>query len=146
MFQKLVDHHRRAATKAPAEDLAFIVADRLASRSDSELCKTGQLDQAQPCNVSGNVITVPCCAYCDQPATRSIPANPEHVCFDHALEFWTGLMAFVKERADQCEKEVRPCTCRACVSLGASHQRARAITAAGPPPQDTDDVQVRRAS
>ena len=104
------------------------------------------MDQAQPCIVFGTVIPVECCAYCEQPATKSIPANPGQVCFDHALEFWTGLLAFVKERADQCEKEVRPCTCRACVALGAAYERANAIAAAGPPPRDTVVVQVRRAS
>ncbi len=76
----------------------------------------------------------------------NIPANPGHVCFDHALEFWTGLLAYVKERADQCEKHVRPCTCRACVTLGAWYKRANAIAAAGPPPRDTEIVPVRRAS
>lgn len=104
------------------------------------------MNQAQPCIVFGIAMTVECCPYCQQPATKSIPANPGHVCFDHALEFWTGLLAYVKERTDECEKHVRPCTCRACVALDASYERANAIAAAGPAPQDTELVQVRRAS
>ncbi len=115
-------------------------------QEDGWLCKTEQIDRAQPCIVFGIVMTVECCAHCEQPATKEIPANPGHVCLDHALEFWTGLLAYVKERADQCEKEVRPCTCRACVALDASFERAKAIAAAGPPPLETELVPVRRAS
>ena len=127
------------------KDLASLVADTH-FKGDGRLCKTGQIDQTELCIVFDTVITIDCCAYCEQPATMSIPANPGYVCADHALEFWTGLVAYVKERADQCEKEVRPCSCRACVALGASYERAKAIAAAGPPPRDTELVQVRRAS
>jgi hypothetical protein len=37
--------------------------------------------------------------HCGQPATLRIPTTPEHVCRSHAIEFWTGLLAFTNERA-----------------------------------------------
>jgi hypothetical protein len=40
------------------------------------------------------------CAYCGQPATLRIPATPDQVCRVHAIEFWTGLLAFTSTRAD----------------------------------------------
>jgi len=46
-----------------------------------------------------------CCAYCEQPATIRIVSNPEQVCFDHAMEFWTGLMLYVRDTADTCVKQ-----------------------------------------
>ena len=33
-----------------------------------------------------------------------IASNPEHVCFEHALEFWTGLLIYARERAGACVK------------------------------------------
>ena len=40
---------------------------------------------------------MPC--HCGQPATLRIPSIPEHVCRAHAIEFWTGLLAFTNDRA-----------------------------------------------
>ena len=40
------------------------------------------------------------CAYCSQPATLRIPATPDQVCRVHAIEFWTGLLAFTSKRAE----------------------------------------------
>ena len=37
------------------------------------------------------------CAYCQLPATATIPATPGHVCVTHAIEFWGAFMAFAKE-------------------------------------------------
>ena len=37
--------------------------------------------------------------YCGQPATLRIPSIPEQVCRVHAIEFWTGLLAFTNQRA-----------------------------------------------
>jgi len=43
-----------------------------------------------------------CCAYCDQPASATIPvAGSDHVCPTHAREFWQGLMAYAKDRANE---------------------------------------------
>ena len=38
------------------------------------------------------------CSYCNQPATHVIIANPHKVCYTHALEFWTGLLAYTHGR------------------------------------------------
>jgi hypothetical protein len=34
------------------------------------------------------------CEYCSELATVRIPSISNRVCVDHAIEFWTGLMAF----------------------------------------------------
>jgi hypothetical protein len=33
-----------------------------------------------------------------------IVSNPEQVCFEHALEFWTGLLAHVRDGPDRYAK------------------------------------------
>lgn len=40
------------------------------------------------------------CAYCGRPATLKIASNPDDVCFEHAVEFWTGLLAYVRSRSE----------------------------------------------
>jgi hypothetical protein len=40
------------------------------------------------------------CAYCGQRATEEIPSIPSNVCLAHVIEFWTGLLAYVKDRSD----------------------------------------------
>jgi hypothetical protein len=67
------------------------------------------------------------CAYCGQRATVHIPSNPEHVCREHAVEFWTGLLAYVKDRTDHRETPDTPCTCRTCNQLSAVSSRLAAI-------------------
>ena len=74
-----------------------------------------------------------CCAYCGQRATVHIPSNPEHVCRTHAVEFWTGLMAYVKDRADPGETQDTPCTCEACNQLSAVNARLIAVAAGAAP-------------
>ena len=49
---------------------------------------------------------------------------PEHVCAQHAHEFWTGLLAFAGDRSESCASE--------------SELRASAIAAAGPAPWPQD--------
>jgi hypothetical protein len=39
-----------------------------------------------------------------------IVSNPEHVCFDHALEFWTGLLVYAREHSDPRVKHERLCS------------------------------------
>jgi hypothetical protein len=40
-----------------------------------------------------------------------IPSNPEHVCFEHGLEFWTGLLTCVKDGSHECpnREALHPC-------------------------------------
>ena len=87
-----------------------------------------------------------CCAYCGEPATLKIVSNPEQVCLEHALEFWSGLLGYVRDHSAPCVKHEGSCTCRACEELTAAFVRARAIAAAGPAPQDDDRFQIRLAS
>ena len=87
-----------------------------------------------------------CCAYCGEPATLKIISNPDQVCLEHALEFWTGVLDYVRHNADACVKHEGVCSCRACEELSAAYRRARAIAAAGPSPQDHERFQIRLAS
>jgi hypothetical protein len=57
-----------------------------------------------------------------------IVSNPEQVCFEHAMEFWTGLLDHVGDRGDP------------------SDVRAIAIAVAGPPPVGREHFAVRLAS
>lgn len=54
------------------------------------------------------------CAYCRQRATVKIPSIPGRVCFDHALEFWTGLLAYANDHSEGGQRQGTPCTCEAC--------------------------------
>jgi hypothetical protein len=49
------------------------------------------------------------CAYCGQRATVEIPSTPSHVCLTHAIEFWTGLLAHVKNRPAEFQTLEPPC-------------------------------------
>jgi hypothetical protein len=82
-----------------------------------------------------------CCAYCVQPATMRIVSNPEHVCFEHALEFWAGLLVCAKPHPDPCLRHQQWCTWLSCEELGASDLRAIAIAAAGPSPREHEQFQ-----
>jgi hypothetical protein len=73
-----------------------------------------------------------------------IASNPEQVCFEHALEFWTGLLVYAREDADARVKHEQ--SGRWSEQLSASDLRAVAIAAAGPPPRDRERVQMRLAS
>ena len=86
------------------------------------------------------------CAYCGQPATMKIVSNPEQVCLEHALEFWTGLLACARDRSTPCVKQERLCDCPSCEESSASYLRAIAIAAAGPSPGEHERFQIRLAS
>ena len=75
-----------------------------------------------------------------------IVATPDLVCFEHALEFWTGLLAYVRERSEPCLKQEGVCSCWSCREVSASYRRAIAIAAAGPPPRDQERLPIRLAS
>ena len=38
------------------------------------------------------------CAYCEHQAMTTITSNPNRVCREHAVEFWTGLVAYARDR------------------------------------------------
>jgi hypothetical protein len=82
------------------------------------------------------------CAYCQQPATVHIPSNPEHVCRAHAVEFWTGLLAYVKDRTDLGETRDTPCTCETCIQLSAVNARLTAIEGGVAASRDADSVSL----
>jgi len=75
-----------------------------------------------------------------------IVSNPEQVCLQHALEFWTGLLAYARDRRDACVKDHELCTCPLCEESSASYLRAAAISAAGPSPRKHERFQIRLAS
>lgn len=72
-----------------------------------------------------------CCAYCERRATSTIVSCPEKVCFEHALEFWTGLLAYARDLSEDSK---------------ASQLRVAAIAAVGPSPGDHADFSIRLAS
>jgi hypothetical protein len=76
------------------------------------------------------------CPYCHHPATMTIVATPDHVCVEHALEFWTGLLAYTRGRSAACVKNDEVCDCPLCEEHGAQQRRASAITSVGPSPGD----------
>lgn len=76
----------------------------------------------------------------------SIISSPNQVCFEHALEFWTGLLAYTRGRSGPCVKHEMPCTCPVCEELTASQLRAAAIARVGRSPGDHEDFPVRLAS
>jgi hypothetical protein len=87
-----------------------------------------------------------CCAYCHRQATTKIVGTLEQVCADHATEFWTGLLAYVRDRAAFCVKQERFCTCRSCKEFSEVGLRAVAIAVAGPSPPDPECFPIRVAS
>lgn len=105
-----------------------------------------------------------CCAYCERPATmRIVSSDHEQVCFDHALEFWAGLLGYARDRSKPSVKHEPLCTCQSCEELTASYRRATAVTAAteelsassrramavaaaGPSPGERDRFPIRLAS
>jgi hypothetical protein len=76
----------------------------------------------------------------------NILSNPARVCFEHALEFWTGLLVYARDHSEPCVKQERLCTCRSCEESTASSQRALAIAAARPSPGDHERFPIRLAS
>lgn len=75
-----------------------------------------------------------------------IASYPDEVCLEHALEFWTGLLSYARDRAEPCVKHERVCTCWACQEMSAAYRRSLAIAAAGPPPRYQERSLIRLAS
>jgi hypothetical protein len=86
------------------------------------------------------------CAYCNLEATMIIVSAPQQVCFKHALEFWTGLLAYTHDRSGPCLRTEGPCTCPGCEEQDAAQLRAAAIASVGPSPGDHEDYSIRLAS
>jgi len=76
------------------------------------------------------------CSYCQKPATLTIVATPHQVCFDHALEFWTGLLGYTHTRSGPCVKYQQLCSCPLCEELTAAQVRAGALKDMPPSPGD----------
>jgi hypothetical protein len=88
------------------------------------------------------------CAYCAKEATMTIVSSPSQVCFEHALEFWTGLLACAHDRSewDSCVRHEMPCTCALCEEASESLLRRTAIASMGPSPGDHVNFPIRLAS
>ena len=86
------------------------------------------------------------CSYCARPATTTIIANPQHVCLEHAVEFWTALLGYTHDRSGPCVKNERVCECLACEDADASRVRSLAIRSVGPSPGDHVDFAMSIAS
>ena len=89
------------------------------------------------------------CAYCSHPATATIVASKPQVCFEHLLEFWTGLLDYTRERsahADACVRHEMLCGCPDCEEHSALELRAFAIRSVGPSPGDHERFPMRLAS
>ena len=76
----------------------------------------------------------------------TIVAIPTAVCPTHAIEFWTGLLAYARERSAPCLCEMAVCECPRCDELTASQLRAFAIASVGPSPGDHVAFPIRLAS
>jgi hypothetical protein len=69
------------------------------------------------------------------------------VCCVHAAEFWTSLLAFVKERSEPEQGVKTTCDCRSCNELSASnHARALAAAVSGWTPEIVENITMSRAS
>jgi hypothetical protein len=68
------------------------------------------------------------CAYCGEHASVAIPAIPGQVCMTHALEFWSGLLTYVKDQAKLAEQHETSCVCGMCNNAAAQHPVAQLFT------------------
>jgi hypothetical protein len=86
------------------------------------------------------VTGVTCCGYCGQQATSTIVSNPVHVCLEHAIEFWTGLLVYARDNRHCCLKLEQLCACPSCEDerLATSHLRALAAIYAAAPPSNQE--------
>ena len=86
------------------------------------------------------------CSYCNQPATTMIIATTPRVCLEHALEFWTGLLAYTRGRSGACVKNQEECSCPLCAELAAEQMRRAAIASTRRSPGDHEAFTIRLAS
>ncbi len=73
------------------------------------------------------------CPYCDEWATIEIPANPSPVCLEHAVEFWTGLLTYARQRSEHSAEPLKThAACAICKELSAARARTMdAVDVAG---------------
>jgi len=76
----------------------------------------------------------------------TIISNPSHVCFQHALEFWHGMLAYTHDRSGPCVKHETVCSCPACEEMAAALLRASAIASVGRSPGDHEGYSIPLAS
>ena len=75
-----------------------------------------------------------------------IVSNPPQVCFEHALEFWTGLLIYASDGSSARVKQELMRTVPSPEDMSASERRALAIAAAGPSPRGHQPFALRLAS
>jgi hypothetical protein len=73
------------------------------------------------------------CNYCTHEATSRIPSNPGEVCPTHAIEFWTGLLAYAKKHPPVDAQHVSPSIVASPSAFGmpTRHRRSRNLAVAG---------------
>jgi hypothetical protein len=77
----------------------------------------------------------------------NIISNPGRVCVDHAMEFWTGTLAYSHARAGVCVKADQVCSCPRCVEMAEAFLKAAASKrAARPSPGDHEGFGIKLAS
>jgi hypothetical protein len=77
----------------------------------------------------------------------TIVSNPERVCLQHGLEFWTGLLGYARDRRrDPCTKNEGVCTCVSCQETVASYPRAVAIEPTSPSLREDERFSISLAS
>jgi len=75
------------------------------------------------------------CSYCDEQAVVDIPAYPSQVCLEHAVEFWTGVLTYARERSEHAKPLKTHATCAICKELSAARIRTMdAVDVAVPAP------------
>jgi hypothetical protein len=83
------------------------------------------------------------CAYCGEQATDEIPAIPGRVCREHAQEFWTGLLSYVKGQSAPTATHETPCVCGVCNDMSMVKLRMIAAGAeAGPSPENAERAPI----
>jgi hypothetical protein len=84
------------------------------------------------------VVAMAYCSYCDEWAVIDIPANPSSVCLEHAVEFWTGLLTYARQRSEHSSEPLKThAACAICKELSATRARAiDAVDVADPAPAE----------
>ena len=76
----------------------------------------------------------------------NIISNPGRVCIDHAVEFWTGVLAYSHARAGVCIKADEVCSCPRCLEMAEAFVKQEALKTAKASPGDHEDFRIGLAS
>lgn len=76
----------------------------------------------------------------------TIVATPDHVCVEHALEFWSGLLEYARGRSALCVRNDEVCFCPLCEEHATQQLRACSIKSVGPSPGDHVEFEMPIAS